>query len=218
MKLPRRKFLHLAAGAAALPAMPHVAWAKGTTVIWVHSIYGKRPAIDKEKKWLKGLGHTVYAPDLYRGWCTDNEDAGGEYMKNQGGFKKMLERLEAATKRVSSAVWAGWSMGAYLAQEMAQKRAKDKDPKRRPIGLLLMSFGLIAPAPFGVKGVRVGVQVHATKGDIQKEELKDSECNGAEIFHYEGDGHIFADDGLPDYNRVAEAEWKTNVENFLKAL
>ena len=28
MKLPRRKFLHLAAGAAALPAMPRFAWAQ----------------------------------------------------------------------------------------------------------------------------------------------------------------------------------------------
>jgi polar amino acid transport system substrate-binding protein len=28
MKLPRRKFLHLAAGAAALPALSRVAWAQ----------------------------------------------------------------------------------------------------------------------------------------------------------------------------------------------
>jgi len=28
MKLPRRTFLHLAAGAAALPAMPRIAWAQ----------------------------------------------------------------------------------------------------------------------------------------------------------------------------------------------
>jgi hypothetical protein len=28
MKLPRRKFLHLAAGAAALPAVSHIAWAQ----------------------------------------------------------------------------------------------------------------------------------------------------------------------------------------------
>ena len=28
MKLPRRKFLHLAAGAAALPAVPRIAWAQ----------------------------------------------------------------------------------------------------------------------------------------------------------------------------------------------
>jgi hypothetical protein len=28
MKLPRRKFLHLAAGAAALPALPRIAWAQ----------------------------------------------------------------------------------------------------------------------------------------------------------------------------------------------
>jgi len=31
MKLPRRNFLHLAAGAAALPAVSHVAWALVTS-------------------------------------------------------------------------------------------------------------------------------------------------------------------------------------------
>ena len=30
MKLPRRQFLHLAAGAAALPAVSRVAWAQAT--------------------------------------------------------------------------------------------------------------------------------------------------------------------------------------------
>jgi hypothetical protein len=29
MKVPRRRFLHLAAGAAALPVEPRVAWAQG---------------------------------------------------------------------------------------------------------------------------------------------------------------------------------------------
>jgi dienelactone hydrolase len=185
-------------------------------VIWVHSIYGKRPAILDEAWWVWGLGHSVVAPDLYRGKYFDNDHDGDKYMKSEGGYAGMLKRLDAATKDIGSAVWAGWSMGAYLAQEMAKKRAKE-DPNRRlnrrPIGLLLMSFGLIAPVPFGVKA-----QVHATKGDIKWEELKDSERNGAKVFHYEGAGHIFADRGLrdDDYNSDAKAKWETNVKNFLK--
>jgi len=40
MKLPRRNFLHLAAGAAALPAMPRIAWAQAYPTRPVHLIEG----------------------------------------------------------------------------------------------------------------------------------------------------------------------------------
>ena len=40
MKLPRRQFLHLAAGAAALPAMPRVAWAQAYPTRPVRIIVG----------------------------------------------------------------------------------------------------------------------------------------------------------------------------------
>jgi len=44
MKLPRRKFLHLAAGAAALPVMPCLAWAQAYPTRPVHWIVGFTPA------------------------------------------------------------------------------------------------------------------------------------------------------------------------------
>ena len=40
MKLPRRKFLHLAAGAAALPAVPRIAWAQSYPARLVRLIVG----------------------------------------------------------------------------------------------------------------------------------------------------------------------------------
>ena len=44
MKLPRRQFLHLAAGAAALPAVSRVAWAQAYPSRPVRSIVGFPPA------------------------------------------------------------------------------------------------------------------------------------------------------------------------------
>jgi polar amino acid transport system substrate-binding protein len=41
MKLPRRQFLHLAAGAVALPAVSQVVWAQGTTAAATLSLTGK---------------------------------------------------------------------------------------------------------------------------------------------------------------------------------
>ena len=43
MKLPRRTFLHLAAGAAALPAVSRVAWAQAYPTRPVHIIVGFAP-------------------------------------------------------------------------------------------------------------------------------------------------------------------------------
>src|SRR5215471_6227181 len=43
MKLPRRKFLHLAAGAAALPAVSRISWAQAYPTRPVHIIVGAPP-------------------------------------------------------------------------------------------------------------------------------------------------------------------------------
>ena len=43
MKLPRRKFLHLAAGAAALPALPRIAWAQAYPSRPVRIVVGLPP-------------------------------------------------------------------------------------------------------------------------------------------------------------------------------
>jgi tripartite-type tricarboxylate transporter receptor subunit TctC len=44
MKLPRRNFLHLAAGAAAVPALPRFAWAQAYPTRPVRIIVGFAPA------------------------------------------------------------------------------------------------------------------------------------------------------------------------------
>jgi tripartite-type tricarboxylate transporter receptor subunit TctC len=44
MKLPRRNFLHLAAGAAALPAMPRFAWPQTYPTRPVRIVVGFAPA------------------------------------------------------------------------------------------------------------------------------------------------------------------------------
>src|SRR5262245_6244834 len=43
MKLPRRKFLHLAAGAATLPAVPHLSWAQSYPLRPVRIVVGIAP-------------------------------------------------------------------------------------------------------------------------------------------------------------------------------
>jgi dienelactone hydrolase len=217
--------------------MPHVAWAKGTTVIWVDSIYGWRSAIREQERLLNELGHKVYAPDLYlepgkkKGDRVFNKLGDAQkYAARLGVFNKdgeleeslekniPLRRLAEFTKDAGPAVWAGWSVGALLAQRMAWERAKD--PKHRPIGLLLMGQVLeekYYPTP------RVPVVIHAAQPDrfVHPDDLKLLEQRGATVHRYTAAqypprvGHIFADRRLPDYNGAATAVWWKSVTEVL---
>jgi len=62
MKLPRRKFLHLAAGAAALPAVSHVTWAQTAPVARAK---GPLVWLDMDQKELdNAYDQSVYAPNI----------------------------------------------------------------------------------------------------------------------------------------------------------
>ena len=50
MKLPRRQFLHLAAGAAALPAVSRIAWAQAYPTRPVRMIVGLCP-LEADQTW-----------------------------------------------------------------------------------------------------------------------------------------------------------------------
>jgi tripartite-type tricarboxylate transporter receptor subunit TctC len=45
MKLPRRNFLHLAAGAAALPVVSHITWAQAYPTRPVRVVVGAPPGV-----------------------------------------------------------------------------------------------------------------------------------------------------------------------------
>jgi len=57
MKLPRRTFLHLAAGAAALPAVSRIAWAQAypTRPVRVESSRNLPASVSRPMQWLSGL-------------------------------------------------------------------------------------------------------------------------------------------------------------------
>ncbi|WP_324277067.1 dienelactone hydrolase family protein [Blastococcus brunescens] len=98
------------------------------------------------------------------------------------------------------------------AQQLAQTR-----PGAR--GAVLMN-GCVPPEEFGTPWpAGVPLQVHTRAGD----ELGDADVaqqvvaavDGAQLFLYPGDRHLFADDSLPDFDATAAALLEQRVHEFL---
>lgn len=166
---------------------------------------------------LRAAGHVVYAPDLYDGKTFTTLDDGVGYAR-QVGFGVIIERGVAAAQDLpAELVYAGFSLGVLPAQKLAQTR-----PGAR--GALLL-HAAIPTSEFGTSWPDgVPVQIHAMDADEWfQEDLAAArelvaEAENAELFLYPGDGHLFADSSLGDYDEEAAALLRKRVLAFLDAL
>jgi dienelactone hydrolase len=166
---------------------------------------------------LRAAGHTVYAPDLYDGKTFAVLDEGVGYAK-QVGFDTILERgRRAADGLPNELVYVGFSLGVMPAQLLAQTRPGAK-------GALLLSAALPASEFGGSWPERVPLQIHMMEDDEWAiEDLPAARelvemVDGAELFLYPGNRHLFADNSLPDYDKEAAALLKERVLVFLAAV
>jgi dienelactone hydrolase len=165
---------------------------------------------------LRAAGHVVHAPDLYDGKTFATLDDGVGYAR-EVGFGALLDRGVAAADRLpAELVYAGFSMGVMPAQKLAQTR-----PGAR--GALLLS-ACLPVSEFGTWPDGVPVQIHAMDGDEWFEEdapaARDlvDEVEDAELHLYPGNGHLFADSSLGDYDEEATALLKERVLTFLRGV
>jgi len=112
-------------------------------------------------------------------------------------------------------VYAGFSLGAMPAQMLAQTRPGAK-------GALLFSAAIPASEFGGSWPQGVPLQIHMMEGDewaledlSAARELAET-IDGAELFLYPGDGHLFADNSLPDYDESAATLLEQRVLALLK--
>jgi dienelactone hydrolase len=162
---------------------------------------------------LRAAGHTVQTPDLFDGHTFPTLDEGVAYAKKIG-FETILARGVAEAKGLpAEMVYAGFSMGVMPAQKLAQTR-----PGAR--GALLFSAAL-PPSEFGPWPSAVDLQIHLMEDDEWAQEdlpaareLAET-VDGAELFLYPGNRHLFADSSLSDYDEAAAALLKQRVLGFL---
>src|SRR5918996_3446568 len=185
-----------------------------TEVVLYHHVQGQTEGVRSFADELRQAGHTVHTPDLFDGRTFDTIEEGIAFAR-EAGFGALAERGVAAADGIGpEAVYAGFSFGVMVAQQLAQSR-----PGAR--GALLMS-GCLPVSEFGEAWPDgVPVQVHGKDADpFFAEDLEAAQAlvdstDRAELFLYPGNGHLFADSSLPDYDETAAALLKQRVVAFL---
>jgi dienelactone hydrolase len=184
-------------------------------VLLFHHAQGQTPGFLAFADDLRADGHVVHTPDLYDGNTFADLDDGVGYAR-EVGFQTILERGRLAAEGLpNELVYAGFSLGVMPAQMLAQTRPGAK-------GALFFSAALPASEFADSWPQGVPLQIHMMENDEWVDEdlpaareLVET-VDGAELFLYPGDRHLFADSSLPDYDEDAATLLKQRVLAFLK--
>jgi dienelactone hydrolase len=186
-------------------------------ILLFHHAQGQTPGFLAFADELGAAGHTVHTPDLYDGNTFAGLDEGVGYAQ-QVGFDTILERGRLAAESLpNDLVYGGFSLGVMPAQMLTQTRPGAK-------GALLFSAALPTSEFGGAWPEGVPLQIHMMEADEWAMEDLPAARNlvetieGAELFLYPGDRHLFADNSLPDYDERAATMLKQRVLGFLDNL
>jgi dienelactone hydrolase len=183
-------------------------------VLLYHHVQGLTEGVQAFADELRQAGHAVHTPDLFDGETFATLGEGMAYAR-EAGFEALGERGVAAAAAIAGdVVYAGFSFGVMIAQQLAQTR-----PGAR--GALLM-YSCLPVSEFGESWPKgVPVQVHGKEGDqffledIDAARALVDSADDAELFLYPGAEHLFADSSLPAYDPAAAAQLTERVLTFL---
>ena len=184
-------------------------------VVLFHHVHGLTPGCVAFADELRAAGHVVHTPDLYEGKTFETLDEGMAFAGDVG-FETLIERGRAAAESLpDELVYGGFSLGALPAQMLAQARAGAR-------GALLF-HAAIPPSEFGGPWPEgLPLQIHTMEddelGDVEIARELAETIDGAELYLYPGDRHLFVDSGLPDYDENAATLVRQRVLSFLSAL
>ncbi|MBR1171831.1 dienelactone hydrolase family protein [Bradyrhizobium liaoningense] len=187
-------------------------------VLLFHHAQGLTPGVRTFANDLRASGHTVHTPDLFDGCVFQSIEEGLAYIRGIG-FDQMRERgVRIAYELPSELVYAGFSFGVLPAQKLAQTRPGARGALLFCSCLPISGQWAVGPWPDGV-----AVQIHGMdndpifvgEGDISAAREIVEKVEGAQLFLYHGDQHVFADRSLPSYEPDAAALLTARVLAFL---
>lgn len=183
-------------------------------VVLYHHVQGLTDGVRSFADELRQAGHTVHTPDLFDGQTFETIESGMSFAR-EAGFEALLGRGVAAAEKIPpETVYAGFSFGVMVAQQLTQTR-----PGAR--GALLM-YSCLPVSEFGEAWPEgVPVQVHGKEADpffledIEAARALVDSAHEAELFLYPGEEHLFADSSLRAYDPAAERLLTERVLAFL---
>jgi dienelactone hydrolase len=186
-----------------------------TEVVLYHHVQGLTDGVRSFADDLRQAGHTVHTPDLFEEQTFDTIEDGMAFAR-ETGFGALAERGVAAAEGIGDdAVYAGFSFGVSVAQQLAQTRPG--------AGGALLMYSCFPVSEFGTAWPDgVPVQVHGKEGDpFFAEDLEAAQAlvdstDQADLFLYPGEEHLFADSSLPAYDAAAAALLMERVLAFLE--
>ena len=188
-----------------------------TEVVLYHHVQGLTDGVRSFGDELRRAGYTVHTPDMFEGRTFGSIEEGMAFAR-EAGFGALADRGVAAAEGLGpEVVYAGFSFGVMVAQQLAQTRPGARGAVLMSACLPVSEFGEAWPED-------VPLQVHGKDADLFFDEdleaaraLVDS-TDQAELFLYPGDEHLFADSSLPAYDAAAAALLTERVLAFLAPL
>lgn len=183
-------------------------------VLLYHHVQGLTDGVRSFADQLRQAGHTVHTPDLFDGQTFATLEEGMAFAR-QAGFETLAQRGVAAAEPIGPAVvYAGFSFGVMIAQQLAQTR-----PGARAA---LLIYSCLPVTEFSDSWPdSVPVQIHGKDSDeffledIDAARALVASTDHAELFLYPGAQHLFADSSLPDYDPTAATLLTERVLTFL---
>ena len=187
-------------------------------VLLFHHAQGVTPGIGAFADELRAAGHTVHVPDLFDGRTFESIPEGMAFI-NAHGFDALRERgVRTADHLPAELVYAGFSFGEMVAQQLAQTRAGARGALLFYSCIPISGEWAFGPWPDGVP-----VQIHGAdrdpifvgEGDIDAAREIVEAVDDAELFLYPSEQHYFADSSLPSYDAEATGLLTSRVLEFL---
>ncbi|MGB9377240.1 MAG: dienelactone hydrolase family protein [Mycobacteriales bacterium] len=187
-------------------------------VVLFHHVQGLTKGVVSFADELRREGHTVHTPDLFDSQTFATIEDGMAYAR-EVGFGALLERGVAAADGLSDRglVYAGFSMGAMPAQQLAQTREDARGALLFHACLPVSEFGERWPdgVPVQVHGMDADPLFAEAGGDLDAARELVAATDQAELFLYPGEEHLFADSSLPSYDAAAAGLLVERVLRFL---
>jgi dienelactone hydrolase len=191
-------------------------------VVLFHHVQGLTDGVQSFAAALRSEGHTVHTPDLFDGQRPATLEDGMALVRSLGDAVD-ARADKAVTDASPGVVYAGFSLGAGIAQRLGQTRPGTGGVLLYEACLPIKGEWAVGPWPEGVP-----VQIHGMdhdpffgeEGDIDaaRELVATIGSDLGELFVYSGDVHLFTDSSLASFDGEATALVLRRSLDFLARL